>query len=319
MVTVKGLVVFLLKLLVSGACLYWVLSTADMDALVSAAASIGVAVLLVAVLLHVVSYLAGGLRWWLILRALGADVSFNAVLPSYYMGVFFNNFLPSGFGGDVARSVQLYTRGISGVALVASAILDRLVGFVSVILLGFVTAVTWPVNALGNLPLLVFGFSMLALAPGILLAFRPRAAQALGDRLSPHFPRTAAVVHRLPLLAAHRLLLVQSVGLSMLNQLLVVAVIWSCARAMGIGIDFAVATILVFLAFLTTALPISVGGLGVREGALVALLGKMGYAAGLSVALSLVYVAILWMTAIPGAMVWLLQSRKPNPGRSANG
>lgn len=302
--------VFAAKLLVSAACLYFVLSATELNRVGASLVEVSLGVFVLGVILHVTSYLAGALRWWKILAAMDVNVSFRTVFPSYYMGVFFNNFLPTGFGGDVARTLQLRARGISGSALVVSAILDRLFGFLAVALIGFLLTVFHPLPQLGLLPVTVFSLALAVLIPIILLSFRPQPVRRLAARVKGRFPRLSAVIEKLPLLGQHPGLVSQSVVLSILNQLLVVGVVWICARNLGISIDVSSATIIVFLAFLTMALPISVGGLGVREAALVALLVQAGYAAQPAVALSLVYVAILWITAVPGAIVWLFQSRQ---------
>jgi uncharacterized membrane protein YbhN (UPF0104 family) len=51
--------------------------------------------------------------------------------------------------------------------------------------------------------------------------------------------------------------------------------------------------------------PVSIGGLGIREGTLVGMLVAAGTNLQLAISLSLVYLLVLWLSALPGALVLL--------------
>jgi len=76
----------------------------------------------------------------------------------------------------------------------------------------------------------------------------------------------------------------------------------------GIGLDVPVATyfVIVPIVFVAAMLPISLGGLGVREGVLVGLLIAFGADRQLAIGLSLLYLFVLWLSTLPGAAVLLL-------------
>ena len=97
--TTKNLVIFLLKAPVTAACLWWLARFFDFEQISAALAGIDVRLLVVAIALHFLSFVAGGVRWWLLFRHLNGAIAFRQVWPSYYLGVFFNNLLPSIFGG----------------------------------------------------------------------------------------------------------------------------------------------------------------------------------------------------------------------------
>ncbi|HID90118.1 MAG TPA: flippase-like domain-containing protein, partial [Anaerolineae bacterium] len=57
--------------------------------------------------LFVVSLVIRAARWAVLLRALGLQVPLGRLVHLYFVGAFFNSFLPSGFGGDVVRALEL--------------------------------------------------------------------------------------------------------------------------------------------------------------------------------------------------------------------
>ena len=95
--------------------------------------------ILIATCLHVGVFLLGSVRWWLLLGHTGVSISLRKILPSYYLGVFFNNLLPSGMGGDVIRIVRLRLRGLSAKAMIGFAMVDRIIGLAAVIAMGTVS------------------------------------------------------------------------------------------------------------------------------------------------------------------------------------
>ncbi|MFQ6059554.1 MAG: lysylphosphatidylglycerol synthase transmembrane domain-containing protein, partial [Anaerolineae bacterium] len=75
--------------------------------------------------LVIVGLVLGAYRWQRLLRALGIPVPLRTLVSSYFVGLFFNNFLPTSMGGDVVRiyDVAKYSRRPSASA--ASVIAER--------------------------------------------------------------------------------------------------------------------------------------------------------------------------------------------------
>jgi uncharacterized membrane protein YbhN (UPF0104 family) len=95
-----------------------------------------------------------------------------------------------------------------------------------------------------------------------------------------------------------------------LNQLLVVLVLLLLAPGLGVHLPIFEFTVVLMLVFLVSSLPISLGGLGAREGAMMSLLLPLGVDATAVLALSVAYLLVLWCSTLPGAFMLLL--REPN-------
>ena len=66
----KNIAIFLLKALVTVACLWWLSRYFDFAQVRAALAGINPLLLVVAIVLHFLSFVAGGVRWWLLFRHL---------------------------------------------------------------------------------------------------------------------------------------------------------------------------------------------------------------------------------------------------------
>jgi uncharacterized membrane protein YbhN (UPF0104 family) len=306
----KPLVIFLLKALVTAACLWWLSRYFDYEQVRAALSGIDARLLIFAIALHFLSFLAGGVRWWLLFRHLHGAIAFRQVWPSYYLGVFFNNLLPSIFGGDLARTARLYASGLSGSALVSSAFIDRLLGLAAVLGMGLIALLFAPAGFENQLALSVFGLGLLALLPMVIIAVLPRWAKLLDSGFGNRWPRLHAVLACFPRYSRAPGLILKAFGLSVLNQLLVVLVLLMLAPGVGVHLPVVQFTVVLMLVFLVSSLPISLGGLGAREGAMMGLLLPLGVEAASVLALSVAYLLVLWSCTLPGAFMLML--REPN-------
>jgi len=312
----KTIVIFLLKTLVTTACLCWLARYFDFKQIRTALAGIDVLLLSVAIALHFLSFVAGGVRWWLLFRHLNGAIAFRQIWPSYYLGVFFNNLLPSLFGGDLARTARLYASGLSGSALVSSAFIDRMLGLAAVVCMGVLALMFAPAGFENHLALSVFGLSVLVLLPMAAIAVLPRWATLLDAGYGSRWPRLHAVLSCFPRYRPVPGLILKAFGLSVLNQLLVVLVLLMLAPGLGVHLPIFQFMVVLMLVFLVSSLPISLGGLGAREGAMMSLLLPLGVDAASVLALSVAYLLVLWSSTLPGAFMLLL--REPN-ARAATG
>jgi uncharacterized protein (TIRG00374 family) len=106
--------------------------------------------ILVGFLLVNASVVLRAYRWLLLVRGLHAEVSFGRLVELYYVGSFFNVFLPSGFGGDVVRILEI-SRDIPADIATGTVLIDRLTGLMMLFALALVALPPdWRIRALGG-------------------------------------------------------------------------------------------------------------------------------------------------------------------------
>lgn len=274
--------------------------------------------LLAAIGLHLLAFLCGSLRWWLLLQYIKPDCFYRDILPSYYLGLFCNNFLPTGFGGDVARAAYLATKNYPLDKLLSSTIMDRALGLLVLLLTGLFTMLVQNIFPVDHNTLLLLAGATLAFFITAWLLFSPNLLNWLRtqQQTSSCLRFYQTLINLIELFHVYRqarLLLLGTMLLSLLLQALVIGVYALLGNNLGLQLPLSVYFIIIPLVMLATNIPISLGGLGLREGALVSLLLGIGITYQQSVLLSLLYLFVLWITTLPGGLV-LLQIRLPNLG-----
>ena len=258
-----------------------------------------------AVLLILMQYVTAALRWSLILRALDDRLAPRKIAEIFLIGLFFNQALPSSIGGDALRVWRGYTAGLPLSRAVSSVLLDRALGFVALFVLAAI-GLPWSFELLAGQPLRW-------LTPALAVAaFLALAILLCLDRL-PERWRRFRLVRGLAGLArdGRRVLLhpvtlgaMLSVGLA--SALAAVMVFYALAAALGLEFSILSCLLLVPVVLTVTAVPISLAGWGLREGAAIFLFGLIGMEQHDALALSLCYGLLTVATSLPGGIVWLL-------------
>ncbi len=204
-------------------------------------------------------------RWRALLRGLDIDPGFRTLLKLYLVGGFFNTFLPSGFGGDVVRVVELAQEEARSAA-VGTVLVDRMTGLLSLMAMGLVVLPFAP----DLVPWL--RWTCLALSVGGLIGGMLILEGRFLRRLTSKLPWGLSLVGEGPLAQVYAAVTGagrQAMGGALLASTLFnglnVMVYWLCALAVGIEVGLPFFFIVVPLLSLTLLIPISVGGLGARD------------------------------------------------------
>jgi glycosyltransferase 2 family protein len=308
----------LLKLTITLSLCYLLFSNVNVDALWINLARLGAWPIVAGVLLHFVVFLCGAFRWWMLLTHTHATTPFYKVFPSYYLGLFFNNLLPTGLGGDTARILHLRVRGISTKSLVSSTIMDRAIGISTVVMMGLCgVVISEELGVPSNSKMiLVTLFVVGLLFIGILLSDRSvRFVEALARK----YRRTRVRALLLDIILtcysyrATKSRIALAYAISAAGQSLIILIYYMLGRGLGLNLSLTTYFVAIPVVFLAASLPVSIGGLGIREGTLVGMLIAAGANPQIAINLSLVYLLVLWISTMPGALVILFgRARKKN-------
>ncbi len=302
----------LLKLTVSVGLLTLLLRSMDLAAVAGVLGRVPLWTIPAGILLLIIQTAILGLRWWLVMAAIEAPIRFGKVLPITFIGVFFNQVLPTSFGGDAVRIWHAYRLGIDGEAAVVGVLLERIGGLFGLAVLTALGAAylgaeidnqALRLGLLATLPAAVAGVLVLAMLDR--LPERWRRGSVL-EKATP-LARNARRVFLVPIKALPLLLL------SLLNHGLSAAVIYAFAEGLQLGLPFSTCVALFSAVILVTAIPISFAGWGLREGAMVALFAFAGLSADTALALSLAFGAIYLAASLPGCALWLAWRNTKGP------
>ena len=281
----------------------------------AALASIQPAWLLLAWALFVLGVVVRAVRWQVLLNALGVRRPLRELTLWYFVGGFFNVILPTGFGGDVVRVLEVSADSGRPGAAANSVIVDRYLGLMALLFMGLVAGALRP-DLAPPASLAVIG---LLFAGGLVAAWllsRPWWAQwSKGDGLPARLIRGV----RLPAIADSLSdytapVLARALLVSFVFNFLQIG--WNVAIAYGLGLQLPLPLFFVFVPLTATTLLLpSVGGLGVRELTTVTLLGSVGVPQALALALSLCVYAITVATGLIGGVLYLVQGLRRTAAR----
>lgn len=300
------------KVAVSVVLLWLLFSTYDISDVLARLFTVKAGFLALALLTEIVAIGLATWRWDIILRQIGVQLGFAAALPIVFIGLFFNQVLPSNLGGDAMRIWRVFKRGADLVYAVGSVMLDRIVALLGMVLLVLACLPFAP--GLTNDPLL-----LRALIAVVVITFAGLVFLLALERILPLARRLAthSAMQKLTGLSRdmRRFLLsisasAPAVILSICNQILMVILIYALAQGLNIGVSFIECLVLIPPVVLISMLPISFAGWGVREGAMVAAFGFVGVAPGDAIAISVIFGLILVATSLPGGVIWFISGNR---------
>ena len=287
----------------------------DLSAAWERAANQSIAYVILSAVILSVQLLLGGLRWHTILARLGANPSLRDSVHLYYISAFFNSYLWGAVGGDVLRAWLTYRRQLSAKIAINSVVLDRVAAIAAVALLVLTTAPIFFVRVGNTLPMYIpLGLACTGLA-GIIVAANLRRIPAawLGSRLAQYLQSLGGSVQQIFLTPKAAL---PVLGFAIAAQLALGIATFSMAASLGIKVSMLDCVVLMQAVALLANLPISVGGWGVRETAVVLLFGLIGVPSSAALVLSLQLGLLALLVVLPGGIFWLLlqiKERAPSP------
>lgn len=281
------------RIVISIGLLVWVLRGVDMSTLRQKLSQAHFGWLFLAFAVNTFGNIFGAWRWRLLLRSQGRDVGLGRLFGTYFVGLFFNNFLPSTIGGDIARATDARKQGGGTLTENLTVILvERLIGLLATLALGGLAALTGIANRIDPRISWALGGALAISGGGLYLAlhdgFRHRVL-ALNDRFPIAFVRRTIgkMIVAFELFSRAHPVLVANFFLSIGFQFLLIVHYWLIQFAFGESVSLLTFLVVVPLVFCVIILPIGINGLGVRESVFVALLTPAGMDPASALALSL--------------------------------
>lgn len=307
----------LLKLGVTVLGLVLVLRNLDLAAVLEAIGGVDWVWMAAGVALMILSIFIRAYRWHVVLRGTGSRVRYGRLVELYFVGSFFNAFLPSGLGGDVVRAAEAAQDVDSGVAA-GTVLVDRLTGLMALFVMALVVLPFRPNEfspALARSVGILCGVGLLAgliLVDGRLLraiALRlPAGIRSAGNNFLERF---AQAVDRCGWRALAGALLI-----SVVFNLVQIAWWATTGRALGLSIPYSYYLLVVPIMSIALLVP-SIGGLGVRENLAPLLFSSAGISAEQAVALTLLVFGLERVASLLGAPIYLysiLRVNRPQAG-----
>ncbi len=305
----KKAISIIIKLAVSGAILYVLFGRMDPGAFWKTLRAVNLPLAVLAGFIFTFSQFVSTYRWSIILKK-DIDISFLKLLSIYFIGMFFNNFLPTAVGGDVVKGLYLYRESKRGDVPLASIFMDRYVGFVALILMAAVAVI--PGYALvsgtgvgGLMVILIGGF----IAVSLVIWVGPLHSWAMAILARVHFYGINRKIDTF-----YKVLMGYKKRPEIFFRIFVLSVIVQGSGifgyyilSAGLGMHVGLGYFFLFIPLTTTVsmLPVSLSGMGLRESAFVFLLMKAGARAEEAFTLSILWFGISAVVSMIGGIEYL--------------
>jgi uncharacterized protein (TIRG00374 family) len=221
--------------------------------------------ILLAFFLVVASLFLRAFRWQILLRGLDASVSYRRLVELYFAGNFFNAFLPSGFGGDAVRIIEV-ARDVPGNIAAGTVIVDRITGLVMLFVMALLVLPFRPEGFSDNLTWIILISCLSGLLASLILlqgSLIRRFGSWLPGKFSPVGDGPVAKVLQAVQGCGWKAI-ARALGVSTIFNLMLVGWWYAAGRALGYEIPYIHYLLVVPLLSLALLVP-SIGGLGVRE------------------------------------------------------
>jgi hypothetical protein len=236
---------------------------------------------LLSVLVGIVLNAISSWKWGILLAAKGKPVSFLRLLNLYFVGYFVNNFFPSTVGGDLFRGYEVGREVGDKPLAMASVFMERFTGLTAlcaIALVAFVSNLSTFRDPRFGLALGagLLGYVAVAVAvalPGPLAFGQRRFSGGFPGRLIGKLIRVQAAIHDY---AGRNGAIAAALALSVLFHLTAMVNVYVSSRAFGIELPAQTLLVIVPVIMFVSALPVTVGGLGLYEWAFFFAFGASG-------------------------------------------
>jgi uncharacterized protein (TIRG00374 family) len=318
---------FLLKLVITCvlvALIIWYLG--GLEETIAVISQADLRYLLAGALVLTLDRIAMAYKWSLLLQSRGLQLPLMRGTKIYCASMIWGMFLPSTVGSDTIRAFMTCRGGLDSSNVIASIVIERMIGFISALLLGLIGL--FILDQTGQLdprfqPIWWVGGMMLG---GAILIFGISLSHSLFDFIYEQIPKRLLqnrIAIRLQKLHktyvaynANKKILTKFFGLTFGQQLLAVIPTWLIALGLGIDVGLLFMAGVLPLTLLISRLPVSINGLGVFEGVFILLLSLGGVSAAEAVSIVVIGRVLEVVSYLPWWLAYAINDgtiRPPTP------
>ncbi len=288
-------------------------------------AGMKISYVLLILILHTTDRAIMTYKWLRLLRIKNIHIGIIQGIKIYCASMIWGIFLPSTIGSDAIRVISVTRRGHPSKEVLASVVIERIVGFLSAVLLGIFSCIL--ISRLTNLGpkfQTVFWMGCIVLLVGgavFALSFSQRFFDLVYGKLLRRFSNTKIIQKLKNFHISYKEFNAQETemiifaGLTFLEQLFPIFITWLIALGLGISVDLLFIAGVLPLTLLVSRLPVSINGIGVFESVFALLLSLAGVTTSQAVAIAFAGRILQTVAWLPWWIAQVLSERDLKPPR----
>lgn len=303
-------IILILKIAVSFILLMFLFKKADISNAWEIMRSMNPWIFISVLFLHMFSQLVSTYRWYLFLPSAGINIPFLRLISLYYIGMFFNIFLPTAVGGDVVKSYYLYKFSGRGGNSLASVFLDRFTGFFALVTIASVSLIFgygYVKNTYVPLFIIILAGAFFTSALVLWNEGMHRWALVIIGKVGIFSinEKIESLYQSVMLYKNEPSVLLKAFGISFVIQALSITIFYLISRGFGMDVPMGYFYLFIPIAVSISMIPISLSGLGLREGAFVYLFTKVGATDAHAISISLAGFAVMVLFGLIGGIEYV--------------
>ena len=300
------------KLFITCLLLYLLFIKVDLGIVKALIPKINLGVLLLSLIIFLTRNWFAAKRWQILLASKNYDIPVIPLIRSYFVGYFFSFFLPTIVGGDIARGYYLYEAGVDKKECASSIIVERILGVAAMMVFALISII-FSFNLVNNslIRFIVIIPSVVCLV--LLILFYKNQLNFLSwlpEVMIRKLNKLIRVVQSIHQYNQTPRVLMKGFFYSVVFQLGGIFSVYLIALSIGSNLAFVYFLMLLPIVWLVSLIPISLNGLGVREGVFVFLFAAVGMAKETALIISVIYLLESVAQGVLGAIFFLLDQQK---------
>ena len=314
--SLKKIATLVLKLAVSVALIYYILSKTNLLQIWISIKSANPYLLFLSFLLHAIGYYASAYRWQVLLAAHNMHIPVSYLVESYAVGMYFNNILPSTIGGDVVRAYDTWRYGYPKGKAIAVVLVERFLGLFALIIFAVVVVLLASdiTQKIPNIRLWIALLFIIMLSITFAIFSNQNLAKKAG--LIFNLPGLRIIKNKVNKFAdafkefrGKNKVLAIALGLSFLLQINVIIHYYLISEALGMEISLIKYMFVIPIAIFIMMIPVSVNAIGIRENIYAFFLTTYGASVASCIAFSWIAYGMVLLLGIIGGIILVFRKQ----------
>jgi len=303
---------FLLRMVISLGLVFFLFHNVDLDNFLKSIFSSKKEFLSIGYALGICNVLVCTFRWRILLWDRNINVSFYQLMKIYFIGMFFNIFFPTGYGGDAVRGYKLYKVTSAMSDSVSSVVMDRLVGFSALLFISILSLGLSFDFINTKICLSVFGIALLFFL-GVWFFFSAYIVRYVGFilkmiKLEKYMDNINEFHATILSYKDSKGVLIGIFVISILAHSIMILSIYLFSLSVGVEIPLIYFFLFVPVINIVTLAPVSVSGIGVREAGFIYFFSMVEVSTAHSFLISLLFFSQLVFVGLIGCFFYLFGS-----------
>jgi uncharacterized membrane protein YbhN (UPF0104 family) len=300
----KRILSFVLKVLISSVLLYIFLSRVDINAVKEILKETKIPLFIAGFLVYLSTVFVSTKRWSLFLPS---GLKYFKLVSLYFIGAFFNTFLPGLIGGDAVKAFYLYRHIGKGGLSLAAVFMDRYMGLVAMACIAFISLIVgYPyIKGTGIVWIILVFLGALLLGSLFLWKVKWGKIKFLSSFYTP-----------LMGYKAEKETIYKGLMLGFAVQCLGITSVYFLSLSIGLKVSIVYFFMFIPIISAASAIPVSIAGLGIREAGYVILFTRVGVTSAAALSLSLLLFTTMVLVNLIGGIEYLRIGKPPRKEES---